>query len=152
MIDRQQQYDKLVNECYKHKQRMMSAIENLQQILPLNGERYQRLTEDEVTHIDQYLFRFAKLQDTMGQRLFRLIMSMLGEDVESMPFIDVLNRLEKMGRIPSVEEWRRLGEIRNQVSHEYDDRPEYMAAALNSVFDARESLFDVLRAVTEANG
>ena len=88
----------------------------------------------------------------MGQRLFRLIMNMMGEDAESMPFIDMLNRLEKMGRIPSVEEWRRLREIRNQVSHEYDDRPDYMAAALNAVFDARASLFDVLRTVTEANG
>ena len=61
MIDRQQQYDKLVNECYKHKQRMLSAIEGLRQVLPLDGERYQHLTEDEIALIDQYLFRFAKL-------------------------------------------------------------------------------------------
>ena len=88
----------------------------------------------------------------MGQRLFRLIMNMMGEDAESMPFIDVLNRLEKMGRIPSVEEWRRLREIRNQVSHEYDDDPEYMATALNAVFDARTPLFDVLQRITESNG
>ena len=69
-----------------------------------------------------------------------------------MAFIDVLNRLEKMGRISFAKEWLRLREIRNQVSHEYDDNPEYMEAALNAVFDARTPLVGVLQMITETDG
>lgn len=152
MIDRQQQYDKLVNENCKHKQRMMSAIEGLRQVLPLDGERYQHLTEDEIALIDQYLFRFAKLQDATGQRLFREAMMVLDEDTEKMAFVDILNRLEKLGRLESADTWRRLRKIRDHVSHECGDNPEYIAAALNAVFDARKPLFELLQNVADSNG
>ena len=64
--------------------------------MPLDASKYVALSEDEIEHIDQYLFRFAKLQDTIGKRLFKAIFSSLEEDVEDLPFIDLLNRLEKI--------------------------------------------------------
>jgi uncharacterized protein with HEPN domain len=67
-----------------------------------------------------------------------------------MAFVDILNRLEKLGRLESADTWRQLRKIRNQVSHEYDDNPEYMATALNAVFDARTPLFGVLQKITES--
>ncbi len=151
-MDARERFQRTLRECLKHKDRMLSAWAKIKHALPLDGVKYEGLAEDEIEHIDQYLFRFAKLQDAMGQRLFREVLMVLDEDTERMAFVDILNRLEKLGRLESADTWRQLRKIRNQVSHEYDDNPEYMATALNAVFDARTPLFGVLQKITESNG
>lgn len=62
--------------------------------MPLTPERYQQLTDAEIEHIDQYLFRFSKLQDAIGERLFKSLLLNLGEEIYNLSFIDVFNRLE----------------------------------------------------------
>ena len=42
-----------------------------------------------------------------------------------------LQRLERIGIIPSAEQWRELRIARNTIAHEYPDAPELKAAALN---------------------
>jgi hypothetical protein len=48
---------------------------------------------------DQILFRFAKLQDTIGQRLIPATLAALREPYEEWPMQDRLDRLEKLGFI-----------------------------------------------------
>ena len=66
----QKRLDKIIAECEKHVLRMNSAYSKLEYLLPITNGSYVRLTEDEIEHIDQYLFRFAKLQDAIGQNGF----------------------------------------------------------------------------------
>ncbi len=135
--------DKLKNildECDKHLLRMNGAHSRISAFLPLNTERYERLSDNEVTHIDQYLFRFSKLQDAMGEKLFKTLLIFLDEEVEGKAFMDLLNRLEKLSLLESAERWRELRNIRNSLSHQYDNDPAYMCIALNSVFEAKESI------------
>ena len=47
--------------------------------MPLSADSFLQLNDDEIEHIDQYLFRFAKLQDAIGQRLFKSMLEYLGE-------------------------------------------------------------------------
>ncbi len=47
--------------------------------MPLNADSYLTLSEDEIEHIDQFLFRFAKLQDTIGEKLIISILEYLQE-------------------------------------------------------------------------
>lgn len=68
-----------------------------------------RLTDDEIEHIDQFLFRFAKLQDAMGEKLFMLILEFLKEEhTRAKPFIDILNRLEQLGLLDDKNVWLEL--------------------------------------------
>ena len=48
--------------------------------MPLGVENYENLTDDEVEHIDQFLFRFAELQDTIGDKLFGTLLIILQEE------------------------------------------------------------------------
>lgn len=137
---KQTKLQKIINECDKHIKRMNSAYKKIAPILPLDVEKYIALSEDEIEHIDQYLFRFAKLQDTIGKRLFKVIFLLLEEDVEDLAFIDLLNRLEKLNIIESTEQWLMLRKIRNTLSHTYEDEPEEMSIAINSILDKRQSI------------
>jgi len=151
MTIQQLKQQKIINECDKHILRINSAYQKTIAILPLNADKYTKLSDDEVGYIDQYLFRFAKLQDTIGKRLFKAILSSLEEDIEEMPFIDLLNRLEKLNILDSTEQWLELRKIRNTLSHTYEDEPEEMSLAINALFDKKQSLEKIYQQLISYN-
>lgn len=62
-----------------------------------------------------------------------------------MAFIDKLNRLEQLGALRSATEWMQLRQLRNLLSHEYDDGPVELTASINTVFDAYGTTQDILK-------
>lgn len=63
---------------------------------------------------------------------------------EHEPFLDKLNRLEKLHAIPSVGDWLMLRDLRNSAMHEYPDQPEINAANLNRIFSSVATLEQAL--------
>ena len=80
---------------------------------------YQQLSKADRRLLDQFAYRFTRLQDDMGARLMPAILRALGEDVAAMPALDRFSRLEQLGWLPSAEHWNRLRQIRNQFAHDY---------------------------------
>lgn len=105
--------------CTLHCERMNFALGKIKIHFPLNREKYLRLPPEELSFFDQLIFRFSKLQDSMGGKLFPAILENLGEDISNLPFIDRLAKLEQLNVIPGAEEWMMLRETRNLVTHEY---------------------------------
>jgi len=133
--------EKLIGECDKHLKRINGAYLKMSVFMPLDAKRYQQLTDDEIEHIDQFLFRFAKLQDAMGEKLFMLLLEFLKEEnTRSKPFIDILNRLEQLGLMDDKNIWLELRKSRNNIAHQYEDEPQQAAAALNAVYAAKPIL------------
>lgn len=122
-----------LKECRLHQHRLDYASRQLAGQFPLSAEHWTRLDEETVATIDQLLFRYSKLQDAMGLRLFPAILHLGGDWRDEETFIDKLNRLEKIGAIPSAETWNTLRVIRNRMTHEYPDAPEQNATNLNRV-------------------
>lgn len=89
--------------------------------------------------IDQILYRFAKLQDAVGERLVPATLSMLAEPHELWPMRDKLDRLERLGFL-DVQRWLAWRELRNRLSHEYPDQPEQRLATLSAALDAASEL------------
>ena len=78
---------------------------------------------------DQILFRFLKLQDTLGERLTPATLNALLEPYENWPMRDRLDRLEKLGYL-EVDDWLRWRDLRNRLAHEYPDQSELRHAQL----------------------
>jgi hypothetical protein len=80
--------------------------------------------------IDQFVLRFIKLQDTLGEHVLRAFASeVLAEPVSDLPLIDVLARLERYGVLDSAQ-WARWRALRNSLTHEYPGHPETRIAVL----------------------
>lgn len=94
--------------------------------------------------IDQLLFRFIKLQDSVGERLIPASLAALEEPYEDRPMRDRLNRLERLGYL-NVADWLAWREVRNRLAHEYPDKPELRFAALLAAIDAARALADCYR-------
>ena len=92
--------------------------------------------------LDQTAYRFMKLQDSLGEKVLPgLLVATLDPLPPEATFAERLQRLERLGALPSVERWRLLREVRNSLAHEYPEHPELQAAALTRlVGGARELL------------
>ena len=92
-------------------------------------------------HIDQFLFRFSKLQDAMGEKLFVSMLEFLQEEnPKSKPFIDTLNRLEQIGLLEDKNTWLELRKISNNIAHQYEDEPKQASEALNAIYAVKPTL------------
>jgi uncharacterized protein with HEPN domain len=130
----------VVNECKKHALRMNSAYEKILPGLPIKPEKVFKLNDDETEHIDQFIFRFSKLQDSISQKLFKYVLMELGEDVSNKPAIDIFNRLEQLEIINDYDEWKELKNLRNDIAHEYEENENEAAEKLNLLFEKKTQL------------
>ena len=112
------------------------ALKQLEGYLPLTSENYYSIEPQSIEYIDQYIFRFAKCQDLIGEKLFRLILITAEEDIEKESFLNILNKLEKFEIFNDKSEWLALRKLRNMVSHEYPTLDEESLMALNCLFDS----------------
>jgi len=141
--------EKILNECNVHLQRINEAYCDMSVFMPLTAAKYDNLTKDDVQAIDQYLFRFSKLHDSMGEKLFKALLAKFEENTDRLSFLDVIKKLEKYVVIDIVNEWQDLRKIRNQLAHEYEDDAIQMANIINLIYakkDVIESLYLTIKA------
>lgn len=134
---------KYFSECDRHIQRINEAYDSIKNFMPITALEYTMLDKAQVQALDQYLFRFAKLQDTLGDKIFKHIVSNYEENISSLPFVDILNKLEKTEYIFSAKEWINLRKIRNNIAHQYDDEPEEMSQAINEIVSNKDVLLKI---------
>lgn len=123
-----------LEECKKHVQRINTALKFLEPLFPLTQDRLNALSDEQTAVLDQFLYRFAKLQDCIGLRLIPAVYSLLENDTTVHPFIDILNRLEKLGVLTSVADWQYFRSLRNNFAHEYPERSEDIVNAINALY------------------
>lgn len=64
--------------------------------------------KEDIKLIDSFVYRFSFLQDYIGQNLFKNFLIETGDYMENMSFIDILDKLEKIGIIENVDEWIKI--------------------------------------------
>jgi len=133
-----------IKECNKHKTRILYVMSKMRQFMPLTAEKYSRFTENEIEITDLFIFRFIKLQDTIGGKLFKQILEANDIDTDTLSNIDILNSIEKYEIIGNKDEWIELREIRNFFTHEYpDENVDLLINQLNTAFNKTEKLFAI---------
>ena len=117
--------------CDLHHQLMMFAFHSIEAYFPLTEKVLSLIPPIELALFDQLIYRFSKLQDSMGARLFKQLLEALEEDVLGLPFIDILYKMEKLNLLDNAKDWIILRQTRNTVSHEYPFYKEIQIEELN---------------------
>jgi hypothetical protein len=142
MKDISQTFIEKLHECNQHKKRLLGAKNRLKDYIPLSVERYNILDEVYISTIDQMIFRFSKLQDTMGDKIFPSILELNGEKVKVMTFIDRLNRLEEL-ELLYKDEWMGLRKDRNEIAHEYSFNQNEVVDSINLIFNRVDDILKI---------
>ena len=129
--------------CDKHILRINEALEELSTVLPLSCDNYATLNSEQIRCLDQFIFRFSKLQDAMGAKIFRFLLEYLDEDVTALPMRDILNRLERYRILPDANEWIYIRELRNEIAHDYPLLENDVVRILNELFSKVEILYGI---------
>lgn len=132
--------DKIIFECNNHIDRMNKAHAKLKSLFPLTEDKYKTLDDDKISYLDQYLYRFSKLQDSIGQKLFKAVLEYKKEEISNKSFIDIINRLEQLEYLQDVDTWFLLRDTRNQLAHDYEDDVEELLNIINKIFEKKELL------------
>jgi hypothetical protein len=90
--------------------------------------------------LDQFAYRYTRLQDDMGARLMPAVLTALGEDIVALPALDRFNRLEQLGWLPSADEWMELRQVRNPFTHDYPESAEERFERFQTALAAAERL------------
>lgn len=99
---------------------------------PFTAQRAQSLEGDPLLaeRVEAFASRFARLQDTLGDKLIPAVLKALGEAPGAA--IDNLDRAERLGWLPSVDDWMAARQLRNRMIHEYVEEAAILADALTA--------------------
>jgi len=142
MKDIKQTFIEKLHECNQHKKRVLEAKSRLKVFMPLTVKKYDQLDSLMISVIDQMIFRFSKLQDSMGDKIFPSILELVGEDIKKMTFIDRLNRLEEL-ELLYKDEWMSLRKDRNEIAHEYSFNQDEVVDSINLIYSRVDMLIKI---------
>lgn len=137
-MNKKEQLKQYLSVADIHERRLVAAYDVVVKMAPFTSQKCENMPNDQVAFLDMMTTRLCKLQDTIGSKLFPLILQVLGEDAAS--FLDKLNRLEKLGFIDKASWWMDLREVRNTITHEYPDDYEQIAKHANEFVASTEQL------------
>jgi len=125
-----------------HIEMINKAIEFIKPYYPFDSNFKEEIKEDVLLFaLDSLVFRFSKLQDWLGQKIFKTFLAYEEYPIEDISFFDVLKTLEKEN-ILNVDVWAVFREIRNELAHDYPNYDE-IADNLNFIIDNSGDLIEI---------
>jgi hypothetical protein len=136
--------EKYFYEAKKHKEHIIEAKEELN--TPICS--YATLPKLEKFAMNTLIFRFSKLQDLIGAKIFRAYLEYHELSTNEFSFFDILKEIEKEGII-DIDSWSELREIRNDIAHDYPEEFDEMIEKLNLLIDKSDELLGILERLEE---
>lgn len=92
--------------------------------------RLETLVADDIgiDRLESFGAKFGRMQDTIVDKLVPAILNAVGEHTGAA--IDNLARMERLELVNDTDEWLEMRRLRNRLVHEYIDRPDDLAPAL----------------------
>jgi len=112
-------------EAKKH----IELIEDAKEVITLPISNYDNLQNIEKFAINALIFRFSKLQDLIGSKIFRAFLEFNKYDTQDKSFLELLKEIEKEG-IVDIDTWDEFRKVRNTIAHEYPGEEEEALEAI----------------------
>jgi hypothetical protein len=124
--------------------RHIEHIESAKDELSLPIKKYDSLNKLEKFALNTLIFRFSKLQDLIGGKLFRNYLNFSGLNTDNMSFFDILKELEKESVI-DIDSWNELRELRNDIAYEYPQEIDEMIEKVNLLVEKSFELIKIFK-------
>ena len=121
-------------------------VSEIKGLLPITNEDMEDINK--IKTIDSFIFRFGKIQDIMGEKLFPAFLEYTQEYNTSMSLLDVLHKLEKLGLL-NTDEWIKIRQIRNIMTHEYPDNDDEIIATISSALEYFEIMKNIYKLINK---
>lgn len=126
--------------------RLHSLSAKMRHMFPITLASYEKLPDTELELVDALIFRFSKLQNMLGAKIFRGLVVLELDEAGSM--LDTINKMEQK-HIVDMDEWLALRESRNSIVHDYILESGNVIKTLNLVYERVPILLDLVLKVRE---
>ena len=113
-----------------HIERLKSVVKTLESVYPFTIDSLESISLELQDKLDVLAFRFSKLQDLLGSKIFREYLVFLQYPVEGKNFLELLKELEKENII-DIDRWSEFRGVRNSISHDYPFEESEKVDAIN---------------------
>ena len=137
-----------LEEANVHINRLEDVLERLKPLYPLSKEKFLNLSSSELDILDTLAFRFSKLQDLIGAKIFREYLKNVGFIVEDKSFFEILREIEKEG-IVDIDLWNEFRKVRNLIAHDYPGNVDEKVEAINYLIEKTPELIEVVRRIED---
>lgn len=136
----------IIEKVNLHRQRAKQAADEILSFKDaLNVDIFEDF--DKVKTIDTFVYRFIKLQDMMGEKLFKVFLDEIGEYKESYSLLDVLDKLEKLNLLEDATRWMDYRKLRNKLTHEYPNNEHEIIEGIELALEVFNEIDQILQRV-----
>jgi len=130
--------EQIAQELEIHFKRIDMILPEIKSYLPFVNADFEDI--EKIKAIDSFIYRFTKIQDKMGDKLFPAVLRDLQEYKNNMALIDVLNKLERLELLKNSNDWIDYRKLRNSLTHEYTNNTDEIIEAINMAIDVYEEM------------
>jgi len=142
MMDIEQKLQSYFETANNHIVMIQKALKYVRPYYPLESD-FKEIIEDDILFfaLDSLVFRFAKLQDWLGQKIFKTFLQYEEYPVDDINFLEIIKVLEKE-KILDLDMWSVFRGIRNELSHDYPDYAK-IAQSINFIITHSDALISI---------
>jgi len=138
-----------LKESEIHIQRLQDVLIELKKLYPIDYDKLEDFDISQKDKLDVLAFRFSKLQDILGAKIFRKYLEYLNYPVQDKNFLELLKELNKEN-IVDIDKWAEFRAVRNSIAHDYPYNDDEKIEAINYLIQNVEYLIKVKEKI-EAN-
>ena len=139
--------DDILEKVYLHQKRLKLALLEIKEWDSIDCEIFEDF--EKIKTVDTFIYRFIKLQDVMGDKLFKVFLNALGEYRDNMSLLDVLDKLEKFEIIDNAKDWMEYRKLRNKLTHEYPNSENDIIDGISIAIDAYFNIEKILNRIVD---
>ncbi len=125
--------DDILKKVELHRKRADAALKEIQAWSKIDSKIFDDF--EKIKTIDTFIYRFIKLQDIMGDKLFKIFLDEIGEYRDNMSLLDVLDKLEKFDIVKEAYKWMEYRKLRNKLTHEYPNNEDEIVEGIIMAMD-----------------
>ncbi len=129
-------------ETQKHIELIEESLEVLEKKVPIKD--YDSLNQLERFALNALIFRFSKLQDLIGAKIFRNYLEYSGFNTTEKSFFDILKEIEKESII-DIDSWNELRVLRNKIAHDYPKDADEVIESINLFISRVEVIISIAK-------
>jgi hypothetical protein len=121
--------------------RLRAALVMLEPYRPFDAASVEAVENADPLLTDAFLKRFENLVNQLQDQLWRRVAVEIGlRDPAEMSRRDLVDLMERLGLVPSADDFVDVVRTRNRLAHTYPDDPARQAARLNEACDRSATL------------
>ena len=137
-----------LEQSHIHINRLLDVLDSLQAIYPLDNDKIENISMENKDKLDVLAFRFSKLQDLLGTKIFREYLIVLQYPIEDKNFLELLTQLDRE-KIIDIDIWSEFRGIRNDISHDYPFEEDEKIEAINYLIKNVKYLINIIQNIEE---